>query len=155
MWSFILPHLVLIIGFAYKKYCSQSYDEKLQEHYTKAIENDELMKLLKHSIDIEIPIMFTLGNGKVYVGWPTTAPNPTKEIRFIRILPYISGYREELTHQVFFTSNYEVILETVDNPNNETLDHLTSEDFEILIPVDNLTSAHLFDAAAYAEFKKQ
>lgn len=149
--SFLLPHVVYVIGFIIKCEDPKYRDKKVKEYHANAIKNDELMLLLTYSISREMPIMFTLENGKVYVGWPNSEPNPTHDLSFIRILPYLSGYRDDKTHREKFTTDYEVILNIVIN-NDSKLSHLSLDDFRIILPVNKIISAHLFDLKAYIEF---
>jgi hypothetical protein len=154
--SFLLPHIVYIIGFIIRHEDPKYRDKKVKEYHAEAIKNDELMLLLSYSVSREMPIMFTLENGKVYVGWPNSEPNPTHDLSFIRILPYLSGYRDPKTHREKFTTDYQVVLDLVKNKNHDDkLAHLSLDDFRIILPVNKIISAHLFDIKAYVEFVKE
>ena len=81
-----------------------------------------------------------------------TAPNPVNERRAIRILPLVSGYRDQDTHEFYITTDYLGVLGVVDDDENPYLDHLELEDFEVVIPTDQICSCHLFDLEAFEHF---
>jgi len=134
-WSFLID---IKIPFSNIKplFC---YEKWLLRH---AIKNNDFEKLIAHSVYTNLPILFTLDSGKVYVGWPVSAPNPTRERRSIRILPILSGYRQKDQHTVTFTTNYYSVL------NNES-NTASLDDFEIVIPTEHLTVCHAFDLELY------
>lgn len=121
----------------------------------RAIQNNDFEKLVARSVYTNLPMLLTLRTGKVYVGWAVRAPNPVQDRRAVRILPLVSGYRREETHEVIFTTDYYDILAKVDSPDIPDLDHLELGDFEVVIPSDQICSAHLFDLEAYEHFYRE
>ncbi|MEW8606837.1 MAG: hypothetical protein AB2594_19080 [Candidatus Thiodiazotropha sp.] len=119
-----------------------------------AIKNNDFEKLIARSVFSNLPIMFTLENGKVYVGWAVAAPNPSHTRRAVRILPLLSGYRNSATHKVVFVTDYYEVFDKMTSDVSNELDHLTAEDFEVVLPVDYIISAHLFDLVVYDHFKE-
>lgn len=118
-----------------------------------AIKNNDFEKLLFHALERDMPILFTLDSGKVYVGWMIRGPNPVEVRRAVRILPLLSGYRDKDTHEVNFTTSYENIFNVIVD-DSEDLNHLNIGDFEVVIPSDCLSACHLFDVHAYSHFKQ-
>jgi len=118
------------------------YEKKILQH---AIKNNDFEKLIARSVYDKFPILFTLESGKVYVGWAVSVPNPSQERKSVRILPIISGYRDNDTKKVMFTTDYHSVLM---GASNETGDY-SLEDFEVIIPVSDLSSCHLFDISVY------
>ena len=115
-----------------------------------AIKNNDFERLLYRGFTKNLPIMFTLNTGKLYVGWMVRAPNPVETRKAVRILPILSGYRDNDTQEVTFTTDYYFILKKIEN--NEHLEHLTIGDFEIVLPSDQICASHLFDIDAYFHF---
>ncbi len=98
-----------------------------------------------------IPILVTLSSGKVYVGFAVRLPNPELERTDIRLLPLLSGYRESETQAIHFTINYDRVLSQLEHPD---LNHLRPGDFEVVIPVSQISASHLFDVEAYEYFRE-
>jgi len=117
-----------------------------------AIKNNDFERLVYRSFRQSLPLLITLNSGKIYIGWAVRAPNPAAVRRFLRILPLISGYRND-EHRLKITTDYYSVLETVSE--GEELGHLEIGDFEAVIPVDQIISAHLFDLQAYQKFLDQ
>jgi hypothetical protein len=103
----------------------------------------ELEKLLYASANSGIPVSLTLKNLKVYVGWPTATPDPSKaeSMSDIRLQPILSGHRDKDNQKLTFTTTYERVYDAVES--NE-LPEMKVSDFQIVIPVTEITSANLF-----------
>lgn len=125
-----------------KKYRKWSFywEDKLLKS---AIKYNELEKLIHLSASNCRPILFTLTSGKVFVGTALEGTNPAVDRKFVRISPLMSGYRDKDTHEVIFTVDYLFVF-TDDRPS-----HLSVEDFEVVLPVDQLCASHLFDIDTY------
>lgn len=118
-----------------------------------AIKNNDFEILLARAVYRDIPVMLTLDTGKLYVGWIVRIPNPAEFRKAVRILPMLSGYRNNETHDVEFTQNYYTILNDMSDGKLDTLAHLEIDDFEVVLPYDRIVSSHLFDPKAYVTFK--
>ncbi len=120
-----------------------------------AIKNNDFELLVARSLYRTLPIFFSLQCGKVYVGWAVRAPNPIEERKAIRILPLMSGFRHEATQEVEFTTDYLEVFTRLDDDEHDDLFHLELDDFEIVIPIDQISSSHLFDLNAYEHFQEK
>ena len=118
-----------------------------------AINNNDFELLLAYSVEANMPIMFTLSDRKVYVGWVVRAPNPVEVRKAIRMLPMLSGYRDSETLIVEFTTDYYDALQAIQGKEDSALEHLNESDFEIVIQQDAIISAHPFDLDAYQVFQ--
>jgi hypothetical protein len=80
----------------------------------KVIDEDKIPfeLLLKKAQDQTKTVSVTMSNGKVYVGWVTHLFNPALPTNYIQILPVKSGYRDEDTKWVVFTTYYS---QAIDN----------------------------------------
>ncbi len=128
--------------------CSASVKQYLFE---RAIKNHDFERMVYRSLTTQIPLLITLRSRKIYVGWPVGTPDPTAERRTIRILPMLSGYRQESSLTVEFTTNYYEILNAVAEGRSDMLNHLEIEDLEVVLPTDQIDCAHAFDVVAYEE----
>lgn len=120
-----------------------------------ALKNNEFEILVFDSIEKSHPILVTLGSGKVYVGWAVKAPNPQAVRRFLRILPLMSGFRGPTRQTVEFTTYYYDILDSIANQTDDEICYMRTSDLEVVIPTDQIVSAHLFDLAVHARFDPQ
>ena len=103
------------------------------------------MMLLENFIS-QIPVLFSLKNGKFYVGLSLTAPNPQVERKHIKILPLLSGYRTT-DHTIKITTDYmKTYFELLQEPKDY---EATIEDFDVVFPADQIISSHAFDFQIY------
>lgn len=116
-----------------------------------ATRNNDFERLLIHGLQTDSPVLFTLRTQKFYLGWVTENPDPKNERRWLRILPMASGVRKSFNHEMHFVTNYLDILDRV-QASGDGVDHLRIEDFEVVIRVEDISYAHLFDMAAYTNF---
>ncbi|SJN11633.1 hypothetical protein CZ787_06325 [Halomonas citrativorans] len=114
--------------------------------------NADFELILFRGFDQAKPICFTLHSGKVYVGQVMGSVDPVDSRDMIRILPMMSGYRDDKTHKITFTTFYKKLYERLDK--TEELQHLHDESFEIVFSFADVQNANLFDTTAYDEFQK-
>jgi hypothetical protein len=97
-----------------------------------------LHQLLLKSVLQETPILVTLQNRKVYVGYVAEMPNLRLENQYIWLLPVLSGYREDKSLKVCFELIY---------PDPEGLPEdmeIAKEDMLLTIPMSEVKSATLY-----------
>jgi hypothetical protein len=107
----------------------------------------ELEKFAEKSRTETLPVLVTLDNRKVYVGWVTEAPvvEPKKYgEEYLKLLPKQSGYRDEKNLRLHFTTSFEEVYGRISQGEKYKKKHdaklLTAEDFVIVIPVDRIVS---------------
>lgn len=64
----------------------------------------------------------------------------------------MSGFRDKDSGKAEFTTFYDLMYEHISNGNAA---HLSPEDFEIVLPLNEIQSANLFDTDAYELFKNE
>lgn len=92
--------------------------------------------------------------GKSYIGYPVRSDMRTVDDTDVSIVPFLSGYRDPKTKELKITTEYWKVVEQCfveDGP----LEHLTPEDFKVVLPRREIASARGFDLGAYEEFKEQ
>lgn len=124
----------------------------------KAIKHDDFERLLNEAVTRTIPVCLTMSSRKVYVGFVMQTFDPAHDRKWIKILPLVSGYRDKDTLRIQFVTNYRDAYGSADPAQPaaalpEPLDHMAPKDFEVVLPVDNIESANLFDLVAYKSFK--
>jgi hypothetical protein len=125
----------------------------------RAILKDDVEGFLLSAAEREDSIAVTMDDQKVYVGFVVAGFDPTIGRKCIELLPLMSGYRDSETHVVRFTTFYTELYGTNESiaqsaPLPAPLEHLTSEDFITLLPIERIASYRLFDAFAYLEFQR-
>jgi hypothetical protein len=116
-------------------------------------------RLVIAAFDRQRPIAITLKSRKVYVGRIVRIPIllDIPQTTDIRILPLLSGYRDESTFGYRFTTSYSVVYERILDAKRQAsawqgdplFASLDLDDFEIVIPTGEMTTAHLFDIDLY------
>lgn len=120
--------------------------------YIEAIRNDDFELLLYRAITHEKLIAVSMENRKEYVGWVVRGFEPEETRRFLRILPLQSGFRDKDTGKVKFTTKYKAVMD--DFFEGPAIGHAISpEDFEVILPIADIKSAHIFDIEAYNKFQ--
>ena len=117
----------------------------------------ELDLLLRNAQDRMMPVSVTLKNGKVYVGVVQKITDPERSPAAFRLLPMLSGQRDESGRTVFVTdySNVYEQLENMRETERKTIFGLSGDweqYFEVVIRADEWVSATLFSAEVYARF---
>lgn len=116
-----------------------------------AIDGHEFEKLLLDGLRSEMPILFTLRTGKIYLGWVVATADPRRDRKWVRILPLAAGYRNE-EHYPVFVSNYADILNRVQNA-EAGVSHLNVEAFEIVLAASEIDYAHMYDPQIAVDLK--
>ncbi|HEX7335983.1 MAG TPA: hypothetical protein VF252_02145 [Gemmatimonadales bacterium] len=115
--------------------------------------NDYLEELLNQAQEDTRQVSATLRSGKVYVGFIVRTFDPTYDRKYIVILPTMSGYRTDTTHQVVFNTDYTRVYQVLMEEDESRLVRGVS-DFQVVIPVSEVLSANLFDWEAYERFNE-
>lgn len=119
-----------------------------------AAEMGDFLSLLMRDCNKRDKMMeITLKNRKVYVGLPISSPGPRLSTdQFIRILPFMSGYRDEETLESHFNTNYEWVSEPGDDRYLKNVLNLDTGDFAVTIARKEIVSARIFDEEVYVRF---
>lgn len=104
--------------------------------------DDPLEVMLRKALGQGRLIMFSVKNGKVYVGLVASLQDPSRTMQFIKIVPLMSGYRDKDTKVVQFTTFYPQVDETGQ----------PVKAFEVVLPTGELQSVNLFDETIHAKY---
>ncbi len=127
----------------------------------RAIENSDFERLVLRGMERSLPMLVTLDNGKVYVGYVIRTIDPLAREKELRILPVFSGFRSKETGTVAFHTNYSGVLRQLvqnerrqveDEEEARPLSHLNIGDFEVVIPVSKIVTSTLYDREAKEMF---
>lgn len=136
--------------------------------------NDPMELFLRTSMGDAKLVMLTVSSGKIYIGWITSNINPAFTVKSIRIIPFLSGYRDDKTKKVRFTTLYyemyskmeEEIRAELSDAQGESLseDALNEavgreldkrrDDFQIAFPMDDIKSIGTFEMEVFNKYFK-
>lgn len=101
-------------------------------------------KLLFNAMENRALVSVTMENRKVYIGWPVYSPDLRHETNDFRLLPVISGYRKEDDLSLERTTQY---LNVYDQINRGVIKGLKAREFEVVLPLEKVVSANLYELA--------
>lgn len=150
---FDLGALTLLISmftpFAIYKNQSNQYLSFLNE-FSQDSESPEFTKLCFKSFEYGLPVLFTMCDRKVYIGYvPEIHAKPFNDIH---VIPIFSGYRDKNTLNLVPVTPYQDIIHDVENDDEEEMD---LEAFSVTLPVREIVHAHLHDFKYYERFKEK
>ncbi len=126
----------------------------------RAIKDDDLEALLYRAAVGAKPVMVTLTNTKVYVGFVIRTFDPRRDRKMFTMMPLVSGYRTA-AGKVEFTTFYDVIYSQLARSNLSggvegagELAGVTFDDFRLVLPVDKALAVTLFDLRVYDHFQR-
>lgn len=110
---------------------------------TRAIERygDEREKLFFRAMEDGSLVLVSMEDRKVYIGWPVYSPDLRRDTKDFRLLPILSGHRDEQTLELRLTTQY---LDAYEQVRSGALPDLEAADFETVLPMEKVISANLF-----------
>jgi len=126
--------------------------------YQRAIKNRDFERLIYRAIKQSSLLQVTMSNGKVYVGYVIRTIDPEAERTELRMLPVLSGYRDD-TGTVIFKNKYRHVLNILSDEfleidcinTDEDMDDAGLADFEIVLPYGEIRHSSLFDYLIYSQ----
>ena len=137
---------ILCIASAFLYNFSQDPEKIKQKLVLK--DDDALEIFLLDALQQGYYVLITLQTNKIYIALITNNPFSIKdELKSIMILPFVSGYREEVTKKLVFTTIYsDAYQKIVEKPDDF---QLTVNDFQIAIPFSQIVSVSRFEPEIY------
>ena len=126
---------------------------KAEVEAQKAVEQwgDFLELLINRSIRETKQVSLTLRSGKVYIGFVMSGIDPAFDRRYLKLLPMLSGYRDERTRDMVITRDYARVYARLIDEDSAYLLSIADE-FQLVIPTTEIVSANLFDPDIYRLF---
>lgn len=173
-------------GYSFKSVClyRQETFKKQASEFKNAFLNDpespEFTRTIRDSLQTRLPILFTMSDNKVYVGYIYEV-TPRPRVSDILLLPILSGYRNDKTQKFLPTTPYEKVLSMVKDKRKQAFvdslekdgvkvseesmnsfleqhDELFKKEswaqFVVTLPIREIVHAHLYDATLQGEFDK-
>lgn len=101
---------------------------------------DLLMRLLQRALNEERMVSITLETRKWYAGYVFEAPNLRPSENYFSLIPVLSGYRDKDTLEARRTLAYNHLFESGE---------MDPEDLVIILPIESVRTANLFDPKLY------
>jgi hypothetical protein len=111
---------------------------------------NELELIIEKAVADEILLLFTLDSDKFYIGWVKEFPIPSQS-KYYRVLPALSGFRDEEKRLVFTTDYIRVYSEYIREMKVKDLRKIKSD---IILPLDSIVSVSYFDPQMYSRFNQ-
>lgn len=151
LWTFIFNFLfIFIFTHSLNRLLEWCNYFKKQTPVEKAVDDfgDEIEQLFKKVAKEELLIQITLKSNKVYVGFVEYIP-PPKESNYLKIIPLISGYRNDKTKKIKFNTEYykAILLYQSDEAKYKSFE------MDLTIKQDEILIANVFDYDVYKEFE--
>ncbi|OAZ04495.1 hypothetical protein [Flavobacterium succinicans] len=97
-------------------------------------------------------ILISLDNNKVYVGYLKRVTKPLLSQQ-IDLIPVVSGYRNDVTKKITFTTPYmKTLISLIEKDNGFSI---IDEEMKIVLPKDKIISVSRFYPKVYKEFQEQ
>jgi hypothetical protein len=147
--------IVAMIGIIYSRLAAWFLNFLIPGEFSfySAIKNDDLELLLYRALVNDDTIAISMENKKEYIGYVVRGFEPEEERKFLRILPMLSGFRDKATGKITYTTPYEEVIKHMCRDDNKA--NMSSEDFEMILPVLDIKSAHIFDIETYNAFQRK
>ncbi|MEL7293108.1 MAG: hypothetical protein AAGJ78_13945 [Pseudomonadota bacterium] len=140
--SIATPLVIYRFSLDYRKYV-------FLEEFAQDGESPEFNQLFFRSYEFALPILFTMSDRKVYIGYVTEIH--AKPFNDVHIIPLVSGYRESSTLRLMPVTPYQDIMHDVEN---EETKEVELESFTVTLPLREIVHAHLHDFEKYEDFKQ-
>jgi hypothetical protein len=105
---------------------------------------DDLLRFLYKALIGADLVLITLKNRKFYIGYVASLPNISPSGTYLRLLPILSGYREQESLSLHFTADYV-------KPLRE--DEVEPEMLVVTMPMDEILTTSLFRPDLYRKFE--
>lgn len=133
IFSICVPPIIYTLT---DRFTGYNRDQLFMGAFLQQDDNPEFTKLLISSLEYGLPVMFTMSDRKVYVGYPIDI----KPERFndLWMLPVVSGYREKDSLRFMPMTPYQKVIES-------ELEGAEYEKFSVTLPIREIVHAHLID----------
>lgn len=114
-----------------------------------SIVNDLERLIINQTIEVS-PVRLELDSGKVYVGIPEMPSFDSGHLKYITVVPLLSGSvdaNKKLTFNYNYYNHYQKLIAS-------DFQQEKIEDFKVILPVEEIVTASKFSVDAYVEFTK-
>ena len=143
--------LSAVMGFVLPSVGNRLYSEEKAARRSDERAGNLIELLVAESIEHQKLVEISLKNRKVYIGFALKSGQVSHSESDIEILPMVSGYRDGEMQVLEITTNYAPII----RKSLEESFGLVVEDFRVVIPMTEISSARVFLPQAYKLFQQE
>ncbi|MDD9154983.1 hypothetical protein PVK64_02090 [Aliivibrio sp. S4TY2] len=144
---FDMMAFAFILSFVIPYIATRGDNEYFFESFADYGDSPEFTDLLLRSTRKGLPILFTMSDRKVYIGYAREIH--AQHFTDINIIPVFAGYRDKNTLKLVLTTPYRNVIEQL-----KTTDKDTPGLFTITLPVKEITHAHMHSFEHYKNFQE-
>lgn len=145
--------LMLLLSYSIPKIVYPSDDERRRMYRNKFVRDPlspEYTQLFWRSMKYGLPILFTMSDRKVYIGYVIEIH--ADDFNDVNIVPIFSGYRNKDTLKLVPVTPYRDVIQDLEHIEKEEID---LETFAVTLPIREINHAHLHDFRYYERFKER
>ncbi len=143
--------LSAVLGFALPCVGNRFYSEERAARRSDERAGNLIELLVAESIEHQKLVEISLKNRKVYVGFALKSGKVSHGKSDVENVPMMSGYRDGDTQDLEITTNYAPVI----RKSLEESFGLVYEDFRVVIPMTEISSARVFLPRAYKLFQQE
>lgn len=145
--------LMILLSFSIPKFIYPSENDR-RVMFTNKFARDplspEYTQLFWRSMQCGLPILFTMSDRKVYIGYVIEIH--ADDFNDVNIVPIFSGYRDKDTLKLVPVTPYRDVIQDIEHTEEEEVD---LETFAVTLPIREINHAHLHDFGYYERFKER
>ena len=124
------------------------------QRLSKAVSHNPVESMVIQAYISQMPLMFSTKSRKFYVGIVHCPKFERAKVTHIRLLPLLSGYRANSTLKARVTTNYKNFYIESGISGNVSGGQVTMDDFEVVLPVEEITSLSFIDLITFEQFRE-
>lgn len=142
--------------------CKNRIKERNTEDWQQKIKHyDAMLRIVWQSMHTQVPIRISLKSRKVYVGVVSQEQFSNPESDYMLIIPFLSGYRDKDTLDIFFDCNYSSVYQKYglkyglfDDDDLNKQEILKLDDFRTAIRISEIESVSFFKIEVFDDFER-
>ena len=138
--------------------CQNRIKKRNKEDWQKKIKHyDAMLRIVWQSLHTQVPIRISLKSRKVYVGVVSQEQFSNPESDYMLIVPFLSGYRDKDTLDIFFDCNYYAVYQKYglfDDDDLSKQEILKLDDFRTAVRISEIESVSFFKMEVFGDFER-
>ncbi|NNN64706.1 hypothetical protein [Vibrio sp. 2-1(7)] len=144
--SMVMGCLSLLLPTVIYRGSVDNYYSELLTSYENDPESSEFTELFFRSLEFGLPILFTMSDRKVFIGYITSMN--VFDFNDIHIRPILSGYRTQKKLRLKLVTPYQDLFESLGDEGSE----FDEDVFTVTLPLREILHAHLYDFTYQDDF---
>lgn len=133
--------------FFYQNLAAKYFYSLTLKYFSQSTGSPEFTDLFFRSARVGLPILFTMSDRKVFIGYISTLK--CEDYNDIEIIPMYSGYRDKDSLEVKLITPYLDILEEIEE------EAIEDDIFCVSLPLREIVHAHLYDFSYQDDFRQR